>query len=68
MKTETYNGATYTPGKGDFIASRQQLDDVVVWNIGGSMCIALYDDPVYITKEQAMKFFNLIPSPINERG
>lgn len=56
---QTFNGATYRPDQGDFIAQRQQKNDVAVWNIGGSMCIALDDDPVYITKEQAMKFFNL---------
>jgi len=67
MKVNTYNGATYNPDKGDFIADRQQLESVVVWNIGGSMCIALYDDPVYITKEQAMKFFNLVPNSTNNK-
>ena len=48
---------------GDFIANRQQLEPVEVWNIGGNMCVALPDDPVYITKEQAMKFFNLVEAP-----
>ena len=52
-------GCSYNPDDGDFIASRQQMGDVAVWRIGGDMCIALEDDPVYITKAQAMKFFNL---------
>lgn len=57
------NGATFRPENGDFIASRQQLGSVVVWNINGLMCVVLEDDPVYITKEQAMKFFNLVEAP-----
>ena len=44
---------------GDFMASRQTMSDLEVWNIGGSVCIAHEDDPIYITKEQAIKFFNL---------
>ena len=44
---------------GDFMASRQTMSDLEVWKIGGSMCIAHEDDPIYITKEQAIKFFNL---------
>ena len=44
---------------GDFMANRQTLPALEVWNIGGNMCIAQEDDPIYITKEQAMKFFNL---------
>jgi len=53
------NSSGFNSEDGDFIASRQMMDDVEVWNIGGKMCIALNDDPVYITKEQAMKFFDL---------
>lgn len=52
-------GCTYNPASGDFIAQRQMYEPVVVWNVNGDMCIALDDDPVYITKEQAMKFFGL---------
>jgi len=48
--------------KGDFIANRQTMPSLEVWNIGGLMCIAHDDDPIYITKEQAMKFFNLVES------
>ena len=44
---------------GDFMASRQTMPELEVWNIGGMMCIAQEDDPIYITKEQAMKFFDL---------
>lgn len=47
---------------GDFIASRQTMEPIEVWNIGGRMCIAQADDPIYITKEQAMKFFGLTDS------
>ena len=58
MKNDQTGFNTYN---GDFIASRQTMDSVEVWNISGLMCIALHDDPVYITKEQAMKFFDLVP-------
>ena len=44
---------------GDFLAARQRLEDIEVWNINGQMCIACDDDPIYITKENAKKFFNL---------
>ena len=44
---------------GDFMAARQEKQPVEVWNINGSMCIAVDDDPIYITKEQAKAFFNL---------
>ena len=47
---------------GDFMASRQTMEPLEVWSIGGKMCIAQADDPIYITKEQAMKFFGLIDS------
>lgn len=47
---------------GDFMATRQTMPSIEVWNIGGMMCIAHNDDPIYITKEQAMKFFGLTDS------
>ena len=51
----------FNSSKGDFMATRQTMPDLEVWNIGGMMCIAHNDDPIYITKEQAMKFFGLTP-------
>ena len=49
----------FNSDNGDFMASRQIMPDIEVWKIGGKMCVAVSDDPIYITKEQAMKFFNL---------
>lgn len=43
----------------DFEVCRQMGCNLEVWNIGGMMCIAAEDDPIYITKEQAMVFFDL---------
>lgn len=60
---ESLDGCIYKPEDGDFIASRQLMPPVVVWNVGGDMVVALSDDPIYITKEQAMKFFNLVEAP-----
>lgn len=57
--TEFLDDCSYRPENGDFIASRQNMPPVVVWNIDGDMVLALSDDPVYITKDQAKKFFNL---------
>tara|TARA_R110000787_G_C13246097_1_gene428833 strand:+ start:108 stop:305 length:198 start_codon:yes stop_codon:yes gene_type:complete len=45
--------------KKDFKCTRQTMDDLDVWHINGVMCIAHNADPIYITKEQAMKFFDL---------
>ena len=53
------NNNGFNPDDGDFMAGRQTKEDIQVWNICGHMCIAADDDPIYITKEQAMKFFNL---------
>lgn len=53
------NWTGYNPDDGDFMAQRQTMPDIEVWNISGNMCIAQGEDPIYITKEQAMKFFNL---------
>ena len=50
----------------DFVAQRQQMSDVAVWDINGTMCVALPDDPVYITKEQAMEFFGLVEKPCSQ--
>lgn len=51
----------------DFLASRQLKDSVEVFPVNGNMAIMLPDDPVYITKQQAMKFFDLIEStPTNK--
>ena len=55
----TFNGASFHPQKGDFIATAQGGSDIVVWNVSGQMCITSSDGPIYITKEQAKKFFNL---------
>tara|TARA_R110002033_G_scaffold88405_1_gene138445 strand:- start:29 stop:223 length:195 start_codon:yes stop_codon:yes gene_type:complete len=52
----------FNSSNGDFIAVRQTMPPLEVWNIGGMMCIAHDDDPIYITKEQAMKFFGLTDS------
>lgn len=49
----------FDSSNGDFMVTRQTMPDLEVWNIGGMMCIAHNDDPIYITKEQAMKFFGL---------
>ena len=58
----------FNSDNGDFMASRQTMADIEVWNIGGTigvwniggtMRVAVSDDPIYITKEQAVKFFNL---------
>lgn len=49
----------YNEANGDFMAARQTFAPVEVWNINGSMCIAMEDDPIYITREQAKKFFGL---------
>jgi hypothetical protein len=47
-------------GKGeDFTAGRQTFKPIQVWNVNGVMCIAQKDDPIYITKQQAMDFFDL---------
>lgn len=53
------NNTGFNPDDGDFMAIRQTLPDVEVWKICGKMCIADGEDPIYISKEQAMKFFNL---------
>lgn len=55
----TFNGASFYPQKGDFIATTQGGPGIVVWNVSGQMCITASDGPIYITKEQAKKFFNL---------
>lgn len=56
----------YDEDNGDFMASRQQFGAIEVWNINGSMCIAADDDPIYINKEQAKKFFNLTEIEVME--
>ena len=43
----------------NFKCTRQTMPDLDVWHINGLMCIAHHEDPIYITKEQAMKFFDL---------
>lgn len=57
---EDINKTGFNPDNGDFICQRQTLSPLEVWNINGNMCIAHHDDPIYITKKQAMKFFNLV--------
>jgi len=49
----------------DFIANAQGIVDytVPVFVINDMMTIATEDGAVYITKEQAMKFFNLVNGP-----
>ena len=44
----------------DFTAVRQRFEPLQVASIGGAMCIMQEDDPIYISKEQAMKFFGLV--------
>lgn len=56
----------FNEDNGDFIALRQNFPALEVWNIGGSMCIAHDDDPIYITKDQAKKFFNLTENNKND--
>ena len=48
----------------DFEAARQMGSPLEVWDIGGVMTIAHPDDPIYITKEQAMEFFDLQEKPL----
>ena len=59
FQSET-NKALIPSDKGkDFKCTRQTKPDLDVWHINGLMCIAHPEDPIYITKEQAMKFFDL---------
>ena len=53
------NNTEFNPDDGEFMAERRTLPDVVVWRICDHMCITDERDPIYITKKQAMKFFNL---------
>ena len=48
----------------EFEAVRQLGSPLEVWDIDGVMTIAHPDDPIYITKEQAMKFFDLQEKPL----
>ena len=60
VRGEDVNNTGFNPDNGDFMCHRQTLGSLEVWNINGKMCIAHHDDPIYITKEQAMKFFKLV--------
>jgi hypothetical protein len=48
----------------EFYAVCQLGSPVRVINIGNKMTICATDDPIYITKEQAMKFFDLQQKPL----
>ena len=52
----------------EFEAVRQLGSPLEVWDIDGVMTIAHPDDPIYITKEQAMKFFDLQEKPLINKG
>lgn len=54
------NGVSFNPDEGDFLAGVQDSAPVVVWNISGTMCVTGGELPIYITREQAKRFFNLV--------
>ncbi len=47
-----------------FEATRQVGEPSPVISVGGKMTICGTDNPIYITKEQAMEFFDLQEKPL----
>ena len=48
----------------EFEAARQLGSPLRVLNVGNRMTICATDDPIYITKEQVMQFFDLQEKPV----